>query len=72
MILILRKDKNILGRIGLHFSGFGEANTFRGQGNYLQGFGEINLLFLGVKGALPPPPPGRSQDNQAEKKNSKE
>ena len=28
------------------------------QGNYLQGDGEINALFSGIKGAQTPPPPG--------------
>ena len=60
---ILRKDKYILGRIGLYFWGFGEklnyfqgfgerSQTFLGrQGNYLQGDGEMNALFSGIKGA---------------------
>ena len=66
MILILRKDKYILGRIGLYFWGFGEKlNYFEGfgeqrqillgrQGHYLQGDGEIDALFSGIKGAQTP------------------
>ena len=67
MILILRKDKYILGRIGLYFWGFGEKlNYIWGfgelrqillgrRGHYLQGDGEINALFSGIKGAQTPP-----------------
>ena len=71
VILILQKDKYILGRIGLCFWGFGEKlNNFYGFGeqrqillgrrsHYLQGDGEINALFSGIKGA--PTPPGGPQ-----------
>ena len=67
VILIIRKDKYILGRIGLYFWGFGEKlNYFKGfweqrqillarWGHYLQGDGEINALFSGIKGAQTPP-----------------
>ena len=67
MILILRKNKYILGRIGLYFGGFGEklnyiwGNGERRQillgrrGHYLQGDGEINALFSGIKGAQTTP-----------------
>ena len=67
VILIIRKDKYILGRIGLYFWVFGEIlNYFYGfgerrqillvrKGNYLQGSGEINALFSGIKGAQTPP-----------------
>ena len=69
VIFILLKDKNIFRRIDLYFWGFGEKlNDFQGfwecrqmllgrRGNYLQGFGEINALFSGVKVAQTPPPP---------------
>ena len=68
VILILQKEKYILGRIGLYFWGFGEKlNYFRdlgskgnillgSRGNYFQGFEEINALFSGIKGAQTPPP----------------
>ena len=71
MILILRKEKYILGRIGLYFWGFGEKqNYFRdlgskgkiyleGQGNYFHGFGEIHALFSGIKEAQTPRRPSR-------------
>ena len=32
------------------------------RGHYLQGDGEINALFSGIKGAQTPPPPGGSID----------
>ena len=63
VILILRKEKYILGRIDLYFSGSGEKLVYfrdlvsRGKillgsrGNYFQGSGEINALFSGIKGA---------------------
>ena len=66
MILILRKDKYILGRICLYFWGIGEKqNCFWGfgerrqtlsgrRGHYLQEDGEINALFSGIKGAQSP------------------
>ena len=66
VILILRKEKYILGRIGLYFWGLGEKlNCFRdlgtkgkillwSRGNYFQGFGEINALFSGIRGQSPP------------------
>ena len=69
MILILRKEKYILGRNDLYFWGFGEMLVYfrdlgsRGKillgsrGNYFQGSGEINALFSGIKGAQTPPPP---------------
>ena len=70
MILILRKEKYILGRIDLYFWGFGEKlNFFRDLGSkaiillgsggkYFQGSGEINALFSGIKGAQMPTPRG--------------
>ena len=71
MILILRKAKYILGRIGLYFWGFGEKLNFffrnlgskskiplGRRGNYFHGFGEIKALFSAIKGAQIPPPPG--------------
>ena len=70
VILILRKDKYILGRNDLYFWGSGEKLVFfrdlgskgkillGSRGNYFQGSGEINALFSGIKGAQTPPPPG--------------
>ena len=69
MILILRNDKYILGRIGLYFCRFGEKlNYFKGflerrqiqillgrRGHYLHGDREINALFSGNKRAQTPP-----------------
>ena len=69
---ILRKEKYVLGRENwLIFLGiWGEAELFlricgakakyflRSRGNYFQGFGEINALFSGIKGAQTPPPVG--------------
>ena len=52
--------------IGLYFWGLGRSlitfkdlgskgkNTFREQGIFFQGFGEINALFSGIKGAQTP------------------
>ena len=62
VILILRKEKYILGRIGSLF--WGEADLFKGfgkqreillgnRGNCFQGFGETNALFSGIKGTDP-------------------
>ena len=63
VILILWKEKYILGRHGLNFGGLGEKLNyfwdlgskgkilFGSQGNYCQGFWEINALFSGIKGA---------------------
>ena len=69
VILILRKEKYILGRNDIYFWGSGEKLVFfrdlgsKGKillgspGNYFQGSGEINALFSGIKGAQTPPPP---------------
>ena len=66
MILILRKEKYILGRIDLYFWGSEEKLVYfrdlgsKGKillgrrGNYFQGNGEINALFSGIKGAQTP------------------
>ena len=67
VILILRKDKYILGRNDLYFWGSGEKLVFflwdlgrkgkillGSRGNYFQGSGEINALFSGIKGAQTP------------------
>ena len=56
MNLILWKG-NFLGKIGLYFAGvqnfFGEQRQILlgSKGNYFKGFGEINALFSGSKGA---------------------
>ena len=70
VILILRKERYILGRTDLYFWGshsLGRSwSIFRdlgskvkillgSQGNYFQGSGEINALFSGIKGAQTPP-----------------
>ena len=67
MILILRKDKYVLGRNDIFFGIWGEAGLFfrdlgskgkillGSRGNYFQGSGEINALFSGIKGAQTPP-----------------
>ena len=67
MILILRKDKYILGRNDLYiFWGSGKKLVFfrdlgskgkvllGSRGNYFQGSWEINALFSGIKGAQTP------------------
>ena len=63
VILILRKEKYILGRIDLYFEDLGRSwsicrdlgskgkITLGSRGNYFQGSGEINALFSGIKGA---------------------
>ena len=70
VILILWKDKYILGRIDLYFWGSVEKLVFfrdlgskgkillGSRGNYFQGSGEINALFSWIKGAQTPPPWG--------------
>ena len=70
VILILRKDKYILGRIGLYFLGiWGEAKLFLGiWGANANTFRETRTLFTGRRGEQciifrdqgrtdPPPPP---------------
>ena len=48
-----------LGRSWTNFLGFGERRQILlgRRGLYLQGDGEINALFSGIKGAQTPPPP---------------
>ena len=67
VVLILRKDKYILGRIGLYFWGFGETlNYFRDlgkrrqillgrRGHYLQG---DQCIIFRDQGSTDPPPWG--------------
>ena len=60
----VKKEKYILGRIGISFWGFGEKLNFEGFGEQrqntsmkrriFQGFGEIIALFIAIKGALIP------------------
>ena len=66
VILILRKEKYILGRNDYNFWGSGEKLVYfrdlgstgkillGSGGNYFQGSGEINALFSGIKGAQTP------------------
>ena len=66
VILILRKEKYILGRNYLYFWGSGEMLVYfrdlgskgkillGSRGNYFQGSVEINALFSGIKGAQTP------------------
>ena len=70
--LILWNEFYILGRIGLHLGDLGrgwinfkdlgsKGKIFLGSwGNFFQGFGEINALFSGIKGAQTPSPLGAS------------
>ena len=72
MILILRREKCILGRIGLYFEDLGRSwYIFRDLGskgkivlgsqrNYFQGSGGISALFSGIKGAQTTPLGGLS------------
>ena len=67
VILILRKEKYILGRIDLYVWGSGEKLVYfrdlgskgkillGSRGDYFQGSGEINALFSGIRGAQTPP-----------------
>ena len=79
VILILRKDKYILGRIGLYFLIWGEAELFLGiWGAKANTFRETRTLFAGRRGdqciifrdqgSTDPPPPMGDLCNTTNKK----